>query len=55
MMSYFCSQHSCAPCGRTTQEAGGLLFRCQLCPNAYCEDCLGADDIESIGDGKFLF
>ena len=28
--------------GRTA--AGGLLFPCQACPIAYCEDCLPNDD-----------
>lgn len=48
--SYYCSQHSCSICSRSTQEAGGLLFRCQRCPQAFCEDCLPTDDIEAVGD-----
>lgn len=48
--SYFCPHHNCTPCGRTTQEAGGLLFRCQLCPSAFCEDCLGTGEIVGVGD-----
>lgn len=48
--SYYCSQHSCSICSRSTQEAGGLLFRCQRCPQAFCEDCLPSDDIEAVGD-----
>jgi len=36
---YFsCPQHSCSVCNRKATEAGGLLFRCVVCPCAYCED-----------------
>jgi hypothetical protein len=36
---YFsCPQHKCATCERNSQEAGGMLFRCVVCPCAYCED-----------------
>lgn len=36
---YFsCPQHSCAVCSRKANEAGGLLFRCLVCPCSYCED-----------------
>ena len=35
-----CPHHSCVECGRKTSAAGGLLFRCSVCPNAYCEDHL---------------
>ncbi|GAA5946579.1 hypothetical protein JCM3765_000305 [Sporobolomyces pararoseus] len=50
LMQYACPQHNCQECGRTTAEAGGLLFRCQLCPIAYCEDCLPPGDLDSVGD-----
>ncbi|KAI5479678.1 nucleosome remodeling complex ATPase subunit (Snf2h) [Pseudohyphozyma bogoriensis] len=50
MMSWFCQQHSCTNCGRSTQEAGGLLFRCQTCPQSFCEDCLSQGDIEPVGE-----
>ncbi|KAM0788448.1 hypothetical protein ACM66B_001582 [Microbotryomycetes sp. NB124-2] len=50
MLSFFCAQHNCTICRRTTQEAGGLLFRCQCCHASYCEDCLPPDDIEPVGD-----
>ncbi|KAM6491144.1 SNF2 family N-terminal domain containing protein [Amanita muscaria] len=45
-----CSQHSCAVCERKTSDAGGLLFRCQTCHQAFCEDCLPFDDIEPVGE-----
>ncbi|CAK8998941.1 Probable global transcription activator SNF2L1 (ATP-dependent helicase SMARCA1) (DNA-dependent ATPase SNF2L) (Nucleosome-remodeling factor subunit SNF2L) (SWI/SNF-related matrix-associated actin-dependent regulator of chromatin subfamily A member 1) [Durusdinium trenchii] len=35
-----CTQHSCALCQRSTSVAGGVLFVCQACPNAFCEECL---------------
>ncbi|KAJ3209128.1 hypothetical protein HDU82_001372 [Entophlyctis luteolus] len=48
---YFCPQHYCCICERKTQDAGGLLFRCGTCANAYCEDCLPVDDdITEIGE-----
>ncbi|KAG2030306.1 SNF2 family N-terminal domain-containing protein, partial [Suillus americanus] len=27
-----CPQHKCSACDRSTAEAGGMLFRCQTCP-----------------------
>ena len=45
-----CRQHSCTLCFRSTGDAGGMLFRCQTCPQAFCEDCLPQDDIDAIGD-----
>ncbi|GAA5924215.1 hypothetical protein JCM10213_004524 [Rhodosporidiobolus nylandii] len=50
---FWCPQHNCHGCGRNTQEAGGMLFRCQLCPSAFCEDCFseqGDDEVEAVGD-----
>lgn len=36
-----CPQHRCLGCTKATvAAAGGLLFRCQTCAKAYCEDCL---------------
>ncbi|CAJ1937255.1 unnamed protein product [Cylindrotheca closterium] len=35
-----CTHHRCTGCGKNRQCAGGLLYPCQACPNAYCEDCL---------------
>lgn len=33
---YFsCPQHSCAKCQRKAHDAGGLLFRCTVCPCSY--------------------
>lgn len=34
-------------------EASGVgvdLYRCQTCPQAFCEDCLPEDDIDAVGD-----
>ena len=38
--AWHCPQHACATCGRTTAAAGGLIFRCEACPRAFCEDCV---------------
>ncbi|KAI9329957.1 P-loop containing nucleoside triphosphate hydrolase protein [Obelidium mucronatum] len=53
---YFCPQHECCICARKTQNAGGLLFRCGTCANAYCEDCLPVDeDLVEIGESLPVF
>ncbi|PCH42878.1 hypothetical protein WOLCODRAFT_90021 [Wolfiporia cocos MD-104 SS10] len=48
--SISCSQHKCVSCKRSTSDAGGMLFRCRTCPQAFCEDCLPEGDIDAIGD-----
>jgi hypothetical protein len=40
MKAYSCPHHECVNCGRKSGAAGGLLFRCEACQDAYCEDCL---------------
>jgi len=35
-----CDHHRCCLCSRKAQAAGGLLFRCEACPKAWCEDHL---------------
>ncbi|EIW74988.1 hypothetical protein CONPUDRAFT_169853 [Coniophora puteana RWD-64-598 SS2] len=45
-----CSQHECCQCKRKTQETGGMLFRCQTCPQAFCEDCLPEGELDAVGD-----
>ncbi|KAJ7157151.1 P-loop containing nucleoside triphosphate hydrolase protein [Mycena filopes] len=45
-----CAQHKCCKCSRRTDAAGGLLLRCQTCPQAYCTDCVPWDDIKFVGD-----
>ncbi|GAX78544.1 hypothetical protein CEUSTIGMA_g5984.t1 [Chlamydomonas eustigma] len=44
-----CPHHTCCSCGRNTAAAGGLLFRCEACPNAFCEDCL-PEDYQMVGE-----
>lgn len=57
-----CPQHQCRECGRKASDAGGLLFRCVVCPCAYCEDhvpsehnsgrkdlAMGCPELEEIG------
>ena len=46
-----CPHHSCAECGRKSAAVGGMLFRCESCPRAFCEDHLPAD-AEIIGECK---
>lgn len=45
-----CPQHKCHGCGLSTAEAGGMLFRCQTCPQAFCEDCLPDGELDAVGD-----
>ncbi|BGP46565.1 hypothetical protein JCM10450v2_002412 [Rhodotorula kratochvilovae] len=47
---WHCPQHRCTLCDRTTASAGGLLFRCQTCPTAFCEDCLPPSGFTALGD-----
>ena len=46
-----CPHHSCAECGRKSAAVGGMLFRCESCPRAFCEDHL-PHDAEIIGECK---
>ncbi|KAK9784646.1 hypothetical protein WJX73_007480 [Symbiochloris irregularis] len=38
--TWSCPHHWCEKCRRTTVAAGGMLYRCQACTAAFCEDCL---------------
>ena len=48
---WYCPHHvGCMSCGRSG-AAASLLFRCEVCPNAFCEDCLPpSDEVDVIGD-----
>lgn len=46
---FVCPQHYCGDCHRSSSDAGGLIFRCATCTNAYCEDCI-SDIFEDVGD-----
>ena len=35
-----CSHHGCTKCNKTGSEAGGMLYRCSVCPQSFCEDCV---------------
>jgi SWI/SNF-related matrix-associated actin-dependent regulator of chromatin subfamily A member 5 len=35
-----CPQHYCMVCDRPASAVGGLIFRCQSCPNAFCDEHL---------------
>ncbi|CAH7667124.1 ISWI chromatin-remodeling complex ATPase ISW2 [Phakopsora pachyrhizi] len=47
---FSCTQHNCVTCGRSTVDAGGMLYKCQTCSDAYCEDCLPDENFHSVGD-----
>jgi len=46
-----CPHHSCATCGRKAAAAGGLLFRCAVCPHSFCEDHLPPEAL-IMGENK---
>lgn len=46
-----CSHHHCAQCSKSASHAGGLIFPCMACPNAYCEDHLSTEDCLVLEDG----
>ncbi|EGG10256.1 uncharacterized protein MELLADRAFT_94587 [Melampsora larici-populina 98AG31] len=48
--TFICTQHSCTSCGRSTNDSGGMLYRCQTCSDAYCEECLPEEDFHPIGE-----
>ncbi|KAJ8613508.1 hypothetical protein CTAYLR_002184 [Chrysophaeum taylorii] len=41
--TWACPHHRCSSCQRKCAAAGGLLFRCAVCPQTYCEDHLPAN------------
>ncbi len=45
---YTCPHHYCSVCERTTSEAG-MLFRCEQCTHAYCEEHLPKEGTEMLG------
>jgi len=46
-----CPQHACSVCARSTSAAGGMLFRCEGCVKAFCEDCLPSD-VVVVGESR---
>ncbi len=46
-----CSHHNCQNCNKNAVGGGGLLYRCQSCPAAYCPDCLPvSDELRFLGN-----
>ena len=46
-----CPQHACSVCAKSTSAAGGMLFRCEGCVKAFCEDCLPGD-VVVVGESR---
>lgn len=44
-----CSHHRCTKCNASPSAAGGLLFLCQSCPNAYCDSCIPKYNVRYLG------
>lgn len=44
-----CTHHQCVLCQKNASGAGGLIYRCQSCPNAYCPDCLPNEPYRYLG------
>ena len=49
-----CPHHTCDVCKRKANHVGGLLFRCSVCPKAYCEDHLPPDALIMGENPRFL-
>lgn len=49
-----CPHHCCKQCDRKSAAAGGLLFRCSECMNAYCEDHLPLEDCRLQDEGRCI-
>ena len=45
-----CTHHKCVLCNKTPEGAGGLIYRCQSCPNAWCPDCLPNEPHRHLGE-----
>lgn len=45
-----CTHHRCVVCDKNAEGAGGLLYRCQSCPNAWCPDCLPNEPYRYLGE-----
>lgn len=43
-----CPHHRCSGCGKNRNRAGGLLFPCHVCANAFCEDCVPKNGVEYL-------
>ena len=54
MRQWYCPHHACLECGRKAAAVGGLLFRCSVCPKAFCEDHLPADALIMGENPRFL-
>jgi hypothetical protein len=46
-----CPHHACAVCDRRNAAAGGMLFRCEACADAFCEDHLPE---EVVAQGRLV-
>lgn len=53
--TYTCSHHHCIGCGKDQGAAGGLLFVCQSCPGAFCEDCKPTKVMRYLGSNLERF
>ena len=45
-----CPHHRCVHCKRKA-SAAGLIFRCEMCERAFCEDCMPEDVEVRVGVG----
>ena len=53
-MGFSCPHHQCGVCDRKAAAAGGLLFRCSVCPSTFCEDHLPPDTPIVNRNARFL-
>ena len=50
---YFCKRHFCCMCLRS-EGSHRLMFKCSLCPNAYCKSCIrDVDRFAFVGEESY--
>ena len=45
-----CPRHYCSQCDKTSSKAGGLLYCCTTCIEAFCEECLDWAQTDFVGE-----
>lgn len=49
-LRWSCPQHQCSVCSRRALSVGGIIFRCKICPQAFCDDHLPREQAVIIGE-----
>ena len=51
--TWSCMHHYCINCWGSASTVGGLLYRCEVCPYAWCDSCLPATAIHTYRNFKY--